>query len=195
MPPSWRQPLPAASYRDNARDRAGLYADAAREGAPQARQIADRFHLLKNLRETMEQQLGRFEAPIRFPAPGRRRSRHAGTNHDRTVRRLLEVATQERLLRRGRDATHQAMFDQIRGLYDAGHAVTEIARSWVSVPGASIAGCVASTCQSRVPWRRNRARRPTSGLSWHAVGPKGRPKSGISFLTSVIAATPARTVT
>ena len=47
------------------RDRAGLYADAAREGAPQARQIADRFHLLKNLRETIERQLGRFEAPIR----------------------------------------------------------------------------------------------------------------------------------
>jgi len=47
------------------RDRAGLYADAAREGAPQARQIADRFHLLKNLREAIERQLGRFEAPIR----------------------------------------------------------------------------------------------------------------------------------
>src|SRR5882724_1411659 len=47
------------------RDRAGLYADAAREGAPQARQVADRFHLLKNLRETIERQLGRLEAPIR----------------------------------------------------------------------------------------------------------------------------------
>lgn len=47
------------------RDRAGLYADAAREGAPRTRQIADRFHLLKKLRETIEQQLGRFEAAIR----------------------------------------------------------------------------------------------------------------------------------
>jgi hypothetical protein len=30
-----------------------------------ARQIADRFHLLKNLRETIERRPGRFEAPIR----------------------------------------------------------------------------------------------------------------------------------
>jgi transposase len=39
------------------RDRAGLYADAACQGAPQARQIADRFHILKNFRETIERQL------------------------------------------------------------------------------------------------------------------------------------------
>ena len=47
------------------RDRAGLYAEAAREGAPQARQVADRFHLLQNFRETVERQLGGYEAPIR----------------------------------------------------------------------------------------------------------------------------------
>jgi transposase len=46
------------------RDRAGLYAEAARQGAPHARQVADRFHLLQNFRETVERQLGRFEAPI-----------------------------------------------------------------------------------------------------------------------------------
>ena len=46
------------------RDRARLYAEAAREGAPQARQVADRFHLLQNFRETVERQLGGYEAPI-----------------------------------------------------------------------------------------------------------------------------------
>ena len=46
------------------RDRAGLYAEAVREGAPQARQVADRFHLLQNFRETIERQLDRYEAPV-----------------------------------------------------------------------------------------------------------------------------------
>jgi len=43
------------------RDRGGLYAQGAREGAPQARRIADRFHLLQNLRETIETQLSRAD--------------------------------------------------------------------------------------------------------------------------------------
>jgi transposase len=45
------------------RDRCGLYARGAREGAPQARQVADRFHLLQNLRETIETQLSRTDRP------------------------------------------------------------------------------------------------------------------------------------
>lgn len=41
------------------RDRAGTYADAARRGAPQALQVADRFHLLKNVRESLKDLLDR----------------------------------------------------------------------------------------------------------------------------------------
>jgi transposase len=46
------------------RDRCGLYAEAARRGAPKARQVADRFHLLQNLREAIETQLSQLERPI-----------------------------------------------------------------------------------------------------------------------------------
>jgi transposase len=51
------------------RDRCGLYAEGARQGAPQARQVADRFHLLQNLRQTIEQQLSRAPRPARPPSP------------------------------------------------------------------------------------------------------------------------------
>lgn len=36
------------------RDRNGVYATAAREGAPQARQVVDRWHLLKNIGDALE---------------------------------------------------------------------------------------------------------------------------------------------
>ena len=41
------------------RDRCGSFAQGAHEGAPQARQVADRFHILQNLREAIQTQLSR----------------------------------------------------------------------------------------------------------------------------------------
>jgi transposase len=43
-----------------ARDRAGTFADGATQGAPDAIQVADRFHLMKNLREALEPILDRL---------------------------------------------------------------------------------------------------------------------------------------
>jgi transposase len=47
------------------RDRWPAFAQAASEGAPQARQVADRWHLLKNVREAIEQLLDRHSTQIR----------------------------------------------------------------------------------------------------------------------------------
>lgn len=48
-----------------ARDRWSAYAKASTEGAPQATQVADRWHLLKNLREAIERLFARFSPEIR----------------------------------------------------------------------------------------------------------------------------------
>src|SRR2546423_8697344 len=41
------------------RDRGGEYAAAARKGAPQAKPIADKFHLVKNLRDGLKELMAR----------------------------------------------------------------------------------------------------------------------------------------
>jgi transposase len=53
------------------RDRWACFAEAVTEAAPQAKQVADRWHLLKNLREALERFLQRFAGKIAavFAAP------------------------------------------------------------------------------------------------------------------------------
>lgn len=50
------------------RDRSPLYAEGAATGAPEAVQVADRWHLLKNLRETMERLLSRHHKSLKAAA-------------------------------------------------------------------------------------------------------------------------------
>src|ERR1700734_2695540 len=109
------------------RHRAGLYGEAAREGAPQARQVADRFHLLQNFRETVERQLGRFEAPISDSQVNARDNQATPPLLARSDC-ASDAITQKRLMRRRRQAVRQQLFDEIRALCEGGSSVREIAR-------------------------------------------------------------------
>ena len=46
------------------RDRAGAYAQGAKRGAPRAKQIADRYHVLVNLRDTLKDTLARHQTAL-----------------------------------------------------------------------------------------------------------------------------------
>ena len=62
----WLQRHP--SIKVVARDRAGAYSEAVQKVIPHAQQVADRWHLLANLRETVERLLLRHNARLREAA-------------------------------------------------------------------------------------------------------------------------------
>jgi transposase len=113
------------------RDRHGPYADAVRRGAPQATQVADRFHLVLNLRGAVQQELGRQRRflvvphstpmvtvrgrpPARSPMVGRRQ-RSKVLEHD------ARVAEERR-------ATQLARFRLVKRLQAAGRSAQAIMR-------------------------------------------------------------------
>jgi len=121
------------------RDRQGLYAEGARVGALQARQVADRFHLVQNMREMIEKQLGRLERPLR--AQG-------------------STAIEDEDTRAGLHRLRQVRFEQDRLLYDAGKTATAIAEEL----GLSRAGRLMDTPASSSRTKRHGAHAKITGL-------------------------------
>ena len=103
------------------RDRCGLYATAAGSGAPQARQAADRFHLIQNLREAIEKQLGGLSRPIRIAADP---AEPAKRNDDMPP----EAPEQQPPAVTARLAARNAVFVKVRALYGAGNTAADIVR-------------------------------------------------------------------
>ena len=96
------------------RDRCGLYAQAVREGAPQARQVADRFHLVQNLRTAIEEQMS-----------------HSGRASGRAILSddaIVDAATHRRRARLAHKQSRQEIFDMLHTLRNEGLSYSEIAR-------------------------------------------------------------------
>jgi transposase len=111
--------LSHADIRIMSRDRGGDYAAAARTGAPQAEQVADRFHLLLNAGEVVERYLTRRHSSLREAA----RTLGAVDAPRRTTKRSPTDVRR----RQERRAVRSARFEQVRALSREGVSARQIA--------------------------------------------------------------------
>ena len=139
------------------RDRCGLYAQGIRKGAPQARQVADRFHLLQNLRERIEHQLSRSDKGMACPSLPRAEGEDAGLVSGSTPGRQV-IAEDRYLRRRAHQCSRQAMFEKVQILKAEGKNMRGIAREM----GVNWRTARKWVCASEMPERRERAPTPTS---------------------------------
>jgi transposase len=106
------------------RDRAGAYADGARTGAPDAIQVADRFHLWHNLAEQVEKVVARHHSCLIEPTPAVPAPAAPSPDLDQlAVEAAQRQAEQGRLVERT-----QQRYEQIQALHAQGVGIKAIVR-------------------------------------------------------------------
>ena len=124
---SWLKNQP--SLEVVSRDRAGAYAEAARQGAPQAQQVADRWHLLQNLTEAVQRIVERHYSRLREIVHASTEStpveQTEETDETKNIPPLNPSAEQ---LRRAREERKQARYAEVLRLHAQGMPMQSIAR-------------------------------------------------------------------
>ncbi len=116
---AWLQRQP--QIRVISRDRGANFAEGATRGAPQAIQVADRFHILKNLVAALQHVLGREQAALRTAARA-----VSGTSQ-----LALRGMTAPRMRARAEaQARRQARYDAVHRLRAAGKTPRQIIAEW-----------------------------------------------------------------
>jgi len=118
------------------RDRSTEYARGASEGAPNARQIVDRWHLLVNLREALERFLTRRHTHLCGRPASQELTHQLAEQHQQLPRPLRQPSDKEVAARQARRTRRYARYEQVQALHAIGLPITQIAQrldmSWIT---------------------------------------------------------------
>jgi transposase len=112
-------------------DRSTEYARGIALGAPQATPVADRWHLLKNLREAVERLLDHHQQDLRdiaLPVVHRETASREAEGPADELRPVAKRSPQEQVVRQGRREKRRARFAEVRAMRADGMSLAAIAR-------------------------------------------------------------------
>jgi transposase len=123
---AWLQAHPSVEVIS--RDRGTTFADGATRGAPQAVQIADRWHLLHNLGEALEKVLTRHHSDLKRVFTPSEELDQLTAALDQQVLTRLKALSQAEQLRQARREQREAVFMRVQELSAQGWSGASIAR-------------------------------------------------------------------
>ena len=110
------------------RDRAGAYADGARQGAPDAIQVADRWHLYHNLAGHVEKTVARHRGCLEEPVPGPDPHEPAGSEPAPDLQQAAAAAAARRAEDSALAVRTRQRYEQVQALRAQGKGIKPIMR-------------------------------------------------------------------